>query len=297
MPRYEYLITCAGWEDRFFDGTMKTIETNDIDNLVVLVISEFLNKTKQNLERLENTQKSLKKKRLEISLLDDAGAWNQLSGFFSEHKLNDTSVCVDITTMPRFLIWFLMHYLDVNSNAVDYVYYKPDSYEKCNWLTSDAETPRLVFKHSGIYLPDRPTILIIQTGFDIERVNQMIYAYEPEKVLLASQTGDQFDNSIENIKKHKEHLKFQNLEFFEIDAFNSDFGFSKIEEVIVKLKDDYNIVLSSFGPKPTSLAMFYLNKKHPEIGLSYVLVKNYNSKYSHGTNFNKIINISLDGLM
>lgn len=292
MAKFDCLITCAGWEDRFIGGLKNSIETHDVSKVIVIVVAEFKEKTEKKIAELKGLVNKVELLEIECSLLDDLQLWKTIESSFENRTINGESLCVDITTMPRFIIWFFMHFLDHYGKSVEYIYFQPERYEQCDWLTSDAEEPRLVFKHSGICLPDRSTILIIQTGFDIERVNQLIYTYEPERVFLYSQVGEQFNNAIENLNKHKEHLKYQDIEYVEIDAFGGDFGFGVINDVIVRYKDECNIIVSSFGPKPTSLAMYKLNKVHPEIGLSYVLVKNYNDQYSHGVDVENVISVN-----
>lgn len=290
MAKFNYLITCAGWEDRFLDGLKSNIESHDIQEIIVLRIDEFTENTKENLIKLRKLLGNDGFQEIEIFLLDDAVTWKILDKLFNDLVISNKSLCIDITTMPRFLIWFIMHFSEYYENSSEYVYFKPERYEKCKWLTSDTEEPRLVFKHSGIFFSDQPTILIIQTGFDIERVNQLIYSYEPKKVYLGTQLGEQFNNHIENTNKHKNYIQCQEIEYFELDAYSGDYGYLSMEKIILDNKD-YNIVASSFGPKPASIAMFKLNQKHPEIGLSYVLVKNYNDCYSHGTDVENVISI------
>jgi len=296
MAKFNYLITCAGWEDRFLDGLKSNIKSHDFTKIIVLRVNEFTENTKANLSKLRELLSDDGFQEIEIFLLDDAKTWKILDALFSDLAISNKSLCIDITTMPRFLIWFVMHFSEYYKNNTAYVYFQPERYEKCEWLTSDTEEPRLVFKHSGIFLPDQPTVLIIQTGFDIERVNQLIYSYEPNKVYLGAQVGEQFNNAIENLRKHKEHLQYQEIEYFEIDAFKGDYGYASMERIILDNKNTHNIIVSSFGPKPASLAMFKLNQEYPEIGLSYVLVKNYNDCYSHGTDVENVISIGLNDL-
>lgn len=289
MANFDYLITCAGWEDRFVGGLENAIESHRIDKIIIFRIHEFSEKTESIIAKAKTIINDDRIQEVDVFLLEDAKTWKIINELFENIGISDQLLCIDISTMPRFLIWFVMHFSEFYNNTIECVYFKPERYEECDWLTSDAEEPRLVFKHSGQYLPDQSTILIIQTGFDIERVNQLIYSYEPERVFLGVQVGEQFDNAIKNTKKHKEHLKYQEIEFFELDAYSGDYGYSSVESIILNNKDRYNIVLSSFGPKPTSLAMFKLNKYYPEVGLSYVLVKNYNTHYSHGVDKNTIL--------
>ena len=282
MIEYDYLITCAGWEDRFLLALKNSVDNHTFKKIIILSVKELAEKNKTNLEKLREIVHDENIHEVEISLIDDAKTWRKLEQTFDSLKIKNCDIYLDITTMPRFLIWFVMHFSTHLENKSEVVYYRPNSYEHCDWLTSDAEQPRLVFKHSGLFLPDQPTVLIIQTGFDIERVNQLIYSYEPEKVFLGAQVGSQYDNATNNLNKHKEHLRYQEIEYFEIDAYSHDYGFSAIESIVKKYQGNSNIILASFGPKPTAVAMFKVNEAYPETGLSYVLVNNYNDCYSHG---------------
>lgn len=291
MSNFDYLITCAGWEDRFVGGLENVIQSHNIGKIIVFRIHEFSEKTESNVAKAKTIVNDDCIREIEISLLDDVKTWKIINNVFENICTSPETICIDLTTMPRFLIWFIIHFSELYNNRFECVYFKPDHYPECDWLTSDAEKPRLVFKRSGQHLPDQSTILIIQTGFDIERVNQLIYSYEPEKVFLGVQVGEQFDNALKNLKKHKEQLKYQELDFFELDAYSGDYGYSSIENIVLNNKDTHNIILSSFGPKPASLAMFKINKNYPEVGLSYVLVKNYNACYSHGIDKENAVSI------
>jgi hypothetical protein len=293
---YNYLITCAGWEERFLEGFRNNFDKNTINKVIIFSINEFQEKTSSNTLEIKKIVGEDNYHFIDLQLLDDVDTWRKIEALFNELAISDKSLCIDISTMPRFLIWFLMHFANNHKNNVEYVYFKPERYDTCEWLTSDAEPPRLIFKHSGVCLPDQPTILVIQTGFDIERVNQLIYTYEPEKVYLGAQTGEQFNNALNNLKRHKEQLQYQEIEYFEINAFDGDFGYKSMEKIVQSNKYTRNIILASLGPKPTSLAMFKLNEVYPEIGLTYVLVKNYNDCYSHGTNLTGLISVNYNDL-
>lgn len=292
MIEYDYLITCAGWEDRFLLGLENSFNNNKFKKIIILNVKELAEKNKPNLEKLRKTVNKERIHEVELSLIDDAKTWRKLEQVFDSLEIKSSDIYLDITTMPRFLIWFVMHFSTYLRNKTEIVYYRPKSYECCDWLTSDAEQPRLVFKHSGLFLPDQPTVLIIQTGFDIERVNQLIYSYEPEKVFLGAQVGSQYDNARNNLNKHKEQLRYQEIEYFEIDAYSPDYGFSAIESIVKEYQGSFNIILASFGPKPTAAAMFKINKSYPKTGLSYVLVNNYNDSYSHGIDTNNKVLIT-----
>lgn len=294
MSKFDYILTCAGWEERFFGSVNNFCNQGNFDKLINFSVTEFSDLTISNLDKLRALISSENLIEKEISLTNDSETWLLIEELFDNLKIEGKNILIDITTMPRFLIWFLMHFSTKLNNKLTVNYFKPERYESCDWLTSDATSPRLVFKHSGIHLPDQQTLLIIQSGFDIERVNQLIYSYEPAKVLVGAQIGEQFNNASKSLKNQKERLKYQEIEYFELNAYEEDYGYAAIDKLIGKYKDTYNIILASFGPKPVAVTMFKLSQKHEEIGLSYVLVNTYNNAYSHGTSLSDPICIQYE---
>ena len=160
MAKFDYLITCAGWEDRFLGGLKYNNELHDIQKIIVFRVNEFTENTKGNLIKLRECLGDDYFQEVEIFLLDDAETWKILDKLFADLAISNQLLCIDITTMPRFLIWFVMHFSEYYKNTTEYVYFKHERYEKCEWLTSDTVKPRLVFKHSGIFFPDQSTVTV-----------------------------------------------------------------------------------------------------------------------------------------
>lgn len=290
MNKYDMLIACTSWEDRFHEGVEYNLENNSIDNVLLFGIDEFKERTEKCSQRVidSNSSKIIGKSVNYVSAYDDVSAWKKIEQVFLDNSISDKKILIDVSTMPRYLIWFLLHFLTARCNEIKYCYFTPKRYEECEWLTDEPLQPRLIFKHSGLYLPNRNSILIIQTGFDVGRASQLIRAYEPEKVLLGVQVGEQLDNMTKNIKQHKEHLNYQEIEYFPIDAFDKSHGYTALNDQVVLYKEDKNVVLASFGPKLLAVEMFKLNIAHPETGLVDVPVRMYNEKYSYGADFNNI---------
>lgn len=285
MSSYDYLFSCVSWEDRFILGLEKSLSIHDINCLHILAVEEFLDRTRKNKEMaLSKFAHKLPEDCLTVSIKDDLESWKKIEEHINKHDIRDKNVLVDLSTMPRCLIWFVLHFLEKNNNRVDYVYYSPGSYSDGDWLSSDPEYPRLVLKHSGIAFPDQKTILLVQTGYDLERVSQLIAQFEPEKILLAVQTGDQLENLERNLDKKKELLSCpeEMLHCFPINAFSHDHGYSEIESQLSHYKDTHNIIMCSLGPKSGAIALYKLNKQYPEYGLVYTPANEYNATYSCG---------------
>ncbi|WP_028875884.1 hypothetical protein [Teredinibacter turnerae] len=285
MTSYDLLISCASWEERSEKSILFHQEKNQFDWLLLFGVEEFSHlygKTYFDKEKLINGEIQY------ISSFDDVATWKRIQNLFDENNIYQKNVLFDVSTMPRYLIWYLLHFLVSKTNQITYCYFSPEKYEECDWLTEEPMSPRLVLKHSGIHLPNRNTILVVQSGFDTERVSQLINVYEPEKVILGVQTGEQLNNVSKNLKRHKEILNYQEIEHFPINAFGKDHGYSAIEEKVLQYKESKNIIMASFGPKLVAIEMFKINQKIPEAGLVDVPVRNYNQRYSLGINLDSL---------
>lgn len=128
--------------------------------------------------------------------------------------------------------------------------------------------------------------MLILTGFDAERTDQLIRFFEPEITLLGFQIGEQYSNAKLNLVRHEQCLDrwkaLTNIRTFSLDAYSNDNGFKNIEPWIKKHIPDSNIVMSSLGPKPSAVARYHICKKYPPIALAYVPSKDYNLNYSYG---------------
>ena len=146
--------------------------------------------------------------------------------------------------MPRDIIWQVFAFGEHMKCSLKYVYHRPGDYNK-EWLSRDPERPRLVYRLSGEAEFGRPTTLIILTGYDVRRTEQLIRFYEPKTTLLGIQTGSQFGNQAQNIDVHLSLISPESgVAQFDIDAYSEDRGKAVIEEQLVPHLIDANVVIS-----------------------------------------------------
>ena len=163
---------------------------------------------------------------------------------------------------------------------VHYSYSRPDAYAR-DWLARDPNDPRFVFKLAGTLEIDRPTALVAVTGFDENRCRQAIEFYEPNRVLLATQGGDQFENTERNVG-----WRFGGggvtVDRVIVNAYSCDHGYELLRAHVERLTDDHNVIMCSFGPKPSAIALYRLQRQFPQTALAYIGCKEYNQRYSRG---------------
>jgi len=277
------LITVASWEERFKLGVNKLISQYKPTEIIVYYYFEYKDWSQSNRNYISKVSADLSVKYSEYELSFDGyiDTWKSLekiTGCISE----GVDIIVDISTMPRDTIWSIFYILNKKINFFNYVYYKPKSYNK-DWLSRDPSKPRLQLMQSGIFGLDKQTLLIIATGFDPERTEQLVNFYEPRKTLLGIQVGDQFENNLRNSDEHHS-LEYAdtNVTKFDIDAFSDDRGYAALEEKVNTYKNDYNILLASLGPKLTAVSLYEIWNKHQEVALIYAPSKEFNKEYSSG---------------
>jgi hypothetical protein len=288
MTSYDVLIAVTSWEDRFAQGIKHFLDKNSFQQIVLFDYEDYIDITCNNTNDLKAylANKNTEVKIVPLKHKDSVNNWKRVKSIINDIK---GSVVIDISTMPRDIIYASLFHADNSSNISNLycVYNSPEKYTQETWLTKDPCKPELIFNMSGIFEMDKDTILIIVTGFDKKRVEQLLNYYEPRKIYFCIQTGRQYENNKKNAEKYTDTFKpFLPIETLPIDAYSEDYGFNAIEKIIIDANKQSNILIASLGPKPSSLAIYRLNKKYPNTGLVYVPVTAYNKKYSSGISQN-----------
>jgi hypothetical protein len=284
MPRIDSIIAVAGWEGRFVVGVEKDVETYAPSELVVIVFQEYVGDTHSNRLQIEQlaARKGIHYAELRVQRKFPAKVWQQLQERFSTPDWASKRVLVDITTMPREVIWWSFRTLQAAGSTVSYIYYRPGRYAS-EWVTRDTERPRLVYQSSGVSEFGRDTCLLIVSGFDIDRAAQMIQLFEPASVLIGLQAGTQFDNQTKNIERHRAALaRSPYITYFDIDAYSPDHGLASMEAATAAPRKQYNMVAASLGPKLSAVALYHLHCKDTNLALAYAPSRQFNLGYSAG---------------
>ena len=291
------LIIYPSWEDRSFLGFEKDVESKVFDRVILLENAKPVNTDKIALIKKEIIRtcdnKNMKYETRTLDF-DSPSSWYVLNDLVATVN-GDDSVTLDISTMSRNLIWALLFFVKEIVTGVDVIYHQPNKYSN-EWLSRDAELPRLLFKHSGIVSIEKQTLLVIVTGFDIERTKQLVYFYNPSKVVLLIQKQNRLDDENRNtFELHSEECRKIGLkaEVETIDCYDEDWGYDVIEKVVSENLSSYNIIISSLGPKLSAVSVYRAYLKHPEVALTYIPCKEYNVNYCEGIGrgFNKKVRL------
>jgi hypothetical protein len=285
MKKITAIISLASWEPRFILGIEKILSKYQNPKIIIIFyIKEYAHITSVAREKVKNRSAELGIELIEKELTFDKPdeSWKTIFDVIYQEHYDLKNTLLDITTMPREIIWIILRLLIEKKYKIFYVYTSPQSYNN-EWLSRDPKIPRLVYKLSGISKLGKNTILVLITGFDLERSKQIIKHFEPEITLVGIQQGTQFNNQKLNIDRHmSEFSPRQSFKLFEINAYSPDHGLSTIEEQVDPYLKDANVILSSLGPKLSSISLFNYHIKHPEVGLIYAPSGEFNINYSIG---------------
>ena len=289
------LIYYPSWEERSLLGFERDVESSVFDRVIL-----FENANPINSEKITSIKTGIIRKCDDISLkyetitldFDSSSSWCVLKDFVATITVDD-KITLDISTMSRNLIWALLFFIKEKVAGVDVIYHQPHKYSN-EWLSRDAGLPRLLFKHSGIVSIEKQTLIIIVTGFDIERTKQLVNFYNPSKVILLIQKQNRLDDVNRNtFELHSDECRKIGLkpDVEAIDCYDDDWGYNVIENVVSAYLSNYNIIVSSLGPKLSAVSVYRTYLRHPEIALAYIPCKEYNVNYCEGigSGFNQMV--------
>lgn len=286
MKNFDSLLAVVSWEERFLSGMILNFENNFFKKVVLFEFEGYEDRNKGNLDIILDLCKI---NNVEVSIYSLNFATPKENWFLLKKTIIVENVGVDVlldfTTMPRETIWSILFFLEQVASLIDYVYYRPSSYNDV-WLSRDPSSPRLLYKMSGISELGRPTLLVVFAGHDYQRLSYLINRVEPFKVILASQ-GDEKNEEVVTkcITDFDGNLDINRISF---DNLSEAKFYSQIAEIIEENLAEFNIVIASLGPKFSAIPIYQINRAYPETALCYVPCKEFNELYSVGIDKNNI---------
>lgn len=283
MPQISY-VTCLSWEDRFIESFEINYKEYNFTKIILFYFKDekFLSLSNQNLQIIKSfaSKKNIILDLVPLLFENQIEVFKKTSGAISQ--LTKSTTYLNITTMPRHLLYITLDILIENKINFDILYYIPKSYG--NEIAKNPDIPKLLVKHSGIFEADKETLLIISSGLDKERIFQLYYHFEPNKIILLQE-----EKNLSNIKDSKRDTfnkdlfdEIFNLEIYMIDSFSENNIYDFLNNNLLDEIEKYNTLLCSIGPKIASLELFKFNKFFPKCGIVYALSKDYSKEYSQG---------------
>jgi len=207
--------------------------------------------------------------------------WVTIHEMLAEALPRMDSCVFDITTMPREALWITPDLLTEAGLPGKIFYHRANNHG--DWCGCEPDRPHIVPKPGGVPSLDGPTKLLILSGYDEDRSEQLIASFEPDETLILYQEGLHEENRLKNEKKHRlSFINRQTIGFDSIDCYAPDWGFARVQKIVSKFAPDSNLILASLGPKTSAVSLYRLQRHFPKSGLIYSPCKDYNVDYSKG---------------
>ena len=283
MKTYDLLITFASWEDRFRFGFERNLDKAKFREALVFYFGSYAPRTQGNRKMVDGAckTKNVRCTPVELDIDKPANNWRTVLKNIDKFLAESKEILIDISTMPREIIWYVLWMIEQNNVIARYVYHSPREYGD-DWLSRDPRAPRLVYKLSGIASPSAKTMLIVTAGYDLQRVRRLLNWYEPNKSMIGVQSESKFRRNDEAMAEYNILEKEYDCEIFELNAFSEDFGMEVIREKLEGIDPSYNIIMGSLGPKLTAITLYKIQRQKQEIGLVYAPSNQFNEDYSTG---------------
>ena len=277
------LLAFASWEERFALGIQADLSAFPYSQVLVFYFVDYADRTEDARSSVKCLCRKLNVKYREIALNPDHPAKNleHMHGVIGNLDPK-TPIVVDISTMPREIIWHIFWLCEGRATPFEYRYHSPTSYSD-DWLSRNFGRPRLVHKLSGIASSGSPTAVLLAVGYDVQRARQLVRFFEPSKLMIGLQRKSAFADNDSIMQQYSEEFPASDgHSFFEMNAFAPDHGHDCIQQQLQGLEESYNVILGSLGPKLTAVSLYRVQRQHQNMGLVYAPASEFNVHYSKG---------------
>jgi len=278
------LITVGSWEERFKLGYDRIIKKFDISDVLLFSFKEYAKRNEDNLEHARQIKDYV---HVVLSFGDPRDSWLKVVEAITGY--DDKNIVFDMTTSPREVIWTVFNQIEERADTIECIYNKPKEYG--DWISRNPEKPRIVYKLGGELQLGWPTKLLIMSGYDKERIIQLIDTFEPKETILGCHNGVSHGNQERIVTAEKIKSYEPDVHDFIFDAYGEDCGYETIVRETESLFKESNVIMASLGPKITSIPLYVIHKKFLNSSLVYTPSKEFNQDYSSGIGESVTINL------
>ena len=276
------LITCASFEDRCLSASLELPE-EQIGSAIIFFMEEFTSFSSANKSKLLF---HFKDKGEEVSLLHSNPQYtaDKIIETLTRNFSDNQNVLVDISTFTRESLLILIKAIEQKKyphQKIQLVYTCAE--DTSTDLSYDPIELRSVMGYMGEMKPAMPLHLVVMLGFEYERAQQVIDAYEPDYISIGC------GSSTESISSdlHQLNIKFKEklISIYTnnvIDQFVHSLvdPFDVVNELakVIDQKPECNTVIVTLNNKISTVGAGLLAIKRPEVQICYIQMGGYNIK-------------------
>lgn len=293
----DLFICCASFEDRS-QSLARSIGPDRVGRAIICVNEDYAEPAKGNISVLKNMYRSNHEI---LPLRTDAPliAADRFSNLLNKTPIEHTgTIFVDITTFTHEQLLILIRLLRNSMNPYKILagytgasQYASDLPDEQKWLSQGVDDIRSVLGYPGNLLPSRKLHLIVLAGFESERAEKLIEAYDPAVISLgvgeqsASISDTHYKTNAVFHKRLLELVQTMSTVIGKVDPFK----FSCIDPrstqrtIIEQVKKfpGYNTVVAPMNTKISTLGAAFAAFEEESLQVCYAHPSTYNTdKYS-----------------
>lgn len=313
MSSREILISTASWEERFVKGTERLVAEHHFSSVLCFWFKEFDERTQEARRKFRDIVAPMEPHLVPLPMYatGEEGAprktpayatvWVDIWKALENVGESCDSFVLDITTMPREALWITLDLLTEARIPGKIVYHRALAHGE--WCGSEPEPPHIVPKLGGEPSLERPTSLMIVSGYDEDRSEQFIASFEPDETLImfqdSSPTGTIDENRAKSDERHKKRFgnRGKAIKLRGVNCYTPDWGFALMMAAAREVGRNSNLILASLGPKTSAVSLYRVHCNLAESCLIYAPCRNYNPEYSEGIGVTYTLDWRPDQLM
>lgn len=303
----DFYISASGFEDRcVIVGT--TLDSDNIKKALIFHIEETYKASSDNILEIQKNLPHLiiEQHPKNSPLITFDKIYNILENLKEDYIDNKLKVVIDVTTFTREILLILIKAISLK-RFIDYfdvtlIYTPAECYSTEGehfWLTKGIREIRSVLGYSGMHSPSKTLLLVALTGFEEERVNEIIQNFEPHKLILGKPTKQgSINDNLNKISLEKYNcVKEKNLSIivdeFEFSCSNILETKMQIDEIVSKYEMDYNIVICPLNNKISTLGVALAGLSKEAIQICYASANQYNiESFSENSDYFIVYNLN-----
>jgi len=278
--RIDYFLVCASYEDRCLTS-YNYIDSMKVKSAAVFYYEQFYENVIDNADLLVEKFKA-KKYILDnykpTTIADAVVNYFSIESDFVEEKPN---VVVDVSTFTRESLLILLRYLQINKDSFKdiVIYYR--SADVSHNLSDAVLSIRSVIGYMGDIDPEKPTHLIVLSGYEYERAKEIIDVVEPDYISIGyGGKGESINDDIQEknkifTNKLIAYYSSDNIEKFTHSLVDINVLKNKLIEIIFS-KEGYNVVIAPLNNKISTISAGLAASENPKVQICYAQMANYN---------------------
>jgi hypothetical protein len=283
----------VGWlsfDDRT-DVVAKALNGEFTAVAVYFTFKEYREQNRGARRRVKSLTSADKLRFEEVERTDQSLGFHHFRSVVKNMSLETSQIYIDVSAFPREYVCMCARIICeserphvfklIYNHAEDYSF--KESPEK-KWLSSGAGAAQPVATFSGSVVPGRETVLIVLSGFDGDRTEQIADSIDPNELLLGVPENPDMNMTwfIDRIDRYCRQVKWKHksVSTFSFDCNSIESTYQILNEICAPFfTNNYNVIVAPYNNKMSTFAaaLFSIELQRPQVVFAPAIIYNFDS--------------------